>query len=111
MCGRGAASPTVTSTGASVAVVSRSVAERFWPAGAVGQRISYDERKATDWITIVGVVDDVAQQGLAKPRDAAIYLPLAQVKQRFWLDHLTFAARAAGGGYPSSVAAAMRTAV
>src|SRR5204862_2730501 len=94
-----------------VAVVSRSVAERFWPAGAVGQRISYDERKATDWITIVGVVDDIAQQGVAKPRAAAVYLPLAQVKQRFWLDHLTFAARAAGAGDPSSVAAAMRAAV
>src|SRR5205823_3409838 len=65
----------------------------------------------TDWITIVGVVDDIAQQGVAKPRAAAVYLPLAQVKQRFWLDHLTFAARAAGAGDPSSVAAAMRAAV
>jgi predicted permease len=58
-------------------VVSRSVAQRFWPRGsALGKRLSPGGPGATiaQWYTIVGVVGDVREQGLhAKPVEAVYY--------------------------------------
>lgn len=100
-----------------VAVISRSVAIYFWPHGdAVGQRIAMaDHPRATDWMTIVGVVDDVHQQGARSDATPAIYLPLAQTTMTAWLDHLSFGARVSSDGGRaariSAVASAMRAAV
>jgi putative ABC transport system permease protein len=96
---------------ARVAIVSSSVASRFWPNGdALGQRIAMtDTPAASDWMTIVGVVDDVRQQGVRDKPMPAIYLPLAQVTGVFTLNHLTFAAHARGS--VNAVASAMRAAV
>jgi len=79
----------------SVAVVSESVARRFWPGrSAVGERLAMSEHPAPgDWITIVGVTADVAQNGAAAPRAEAIYQPVAQMDRTFWLSHLTFVIR------------------
>ena len=98
-------------TSAHVAVISESVARRFWPNGAaVGQRITMEDHPTpSDWITIVGVVDDVVQANLADARGGAIYRPLAQVDQVPFIEHLTFVASAAID--PSSVATSMRAAV
>jgi putative ABC transport system permease protein len=95
-----------------VVVISRGVAQRFWPtASAIGKRITMsDKPQPRDWMTIVGVVDDVVQTGLADPRAEAIYLPLAQVEQPFWLNHLVFVARVDDAAV-ATVAVAMRAAI
>ncbi|MGH7522885.1 MAG: ADOP family duplicated permease [Gemmatimonadales bacterium] len=94
-----------------VVVVSRSMANRFWPAGgAVGQRITMvDKPRAEDWMTIVGVVDDVVHEGLARRPTPAIYQAIAQVENRYFINHLTFVAKAKVS--VASVSGAMRRAV
>jgi putative ABC transport system permease protein len=91
-----------------VVIVSQTVARVLWPGqDPIGERISMeDEPKPEDWLTVVGVVDDVKQQGLAKGSEPAIYQPHLQVSQPFFLNHMTFVVRDALG--PESVASAMR---
>jgi putative ABC transport system permease protein len=91
-----------------VAVVSQSVAHSLWPdSDPLGKRISMeDSPKPGDWLTIVGVVDDVKQQGLAKKSDPAIYQPYLQVTHPFFLSHMTFVMRTASN--PLGVASGMR---
>src|SRR5580700_4920433 len=97
-----------SATAPGVVVVSQSVARTLWPGKEpLGKRISMeDEPKPEDWLTVVGVVDDVKQQGLAKDSDAAIYQPYLQVSSPFFLSHMTFVVRTALP--PESVAAGMR---
>jgi hypothetical protein len=68
-----------------------------------------DHPKPTDWLTIVGVVDDVIQEGLRSSRDAAVYSPLAQLNSAFFLGHLNFVVRSSGE--PDALMAAMRDAI
>ena len=68
---------------APVAIVSRYTAELYWPDGdAVGRRIKRGRADSDrPWMTIVGVVEDVADQGLDVPTDevgAVWYLPYQQ---------------------------------
>jgi putative ABC transport system permease protein len=65
-----------------------------------------DHPKPGDWLTVVGVVEDVKQQGLGKKSDPAIYQPYLQVTRPFFLCHMTFLVRT--GSNAQSVAAAMR---
>ena len=59
-----------------VAIVNRSLAERYWPdTDPVGQRISGE---GVEWHTIVGVVENVRQQLSLDPRDE-IYAPMGQM--------------------------------
>ena len=68
---------TDTETALPVAVISRSLARHYWSTeDPVGRRIKFDE--ATNWITIVGVVGDVRDFGLAQEPKDQIYLPDAQ---------------------------------
>lgn len=80
---------------ARVAVVSESVAHRFWPGRSpIGERFSMsDHPTPADWVTIVGVAADVAQDGPSAPRAEAIYQSIAQMDQPFWINHLTFILR------------------
>ncbi|HEX6814184.1 MAG TPA: ABC transporter permease [Gemmatimonadaceae bacterium] len=71
-----------------VAVVSQSVAQRFWPRGdAIGHRIGYPFD--SPWITIVGVVPDTKQDSLRDASTATMYMPWAQrtmmVGSELWL--------------------------
>jgi ABC-type antimicrobial peptide transport system permease subunit len=61
-----------------VAVISTSAAHRYWPDGhALGARIRYSPY--VDWITVVGIADDVKTNGLASHGgNIQVYLPLAQ---------------------------------
>lgn len=70
--------------GEPVAVVSRSMSERYWPNGAVGRRFKLGslENTEADWITVVGVVGDVRHQGLAIAPRPKLYRPFAQSPQR-----------------------------
>jgi predicted permease len=62
---------------APVAIVSRSVARRFWPSeDAIGKRIGYPYDK--QWITIVGVVPDTKQDSLRDTLSTSVYTPWRQ---------------------------------
>lgn len=96
--------------GEAVAIVSEAVAKTLWPNGAIGQRISYaDKPTSRDWITIVGIAADVSRSGPADPPVPAIYRPVAQTNQPFFINHLTFVARVDGNA--AAVAGAIRAAI
>lgn len=97
-----------TATAKGVVVVSESVAQTLWPGqDPIGKRISMEDNPGPgDWLTVVGVVDDVKQQGLAKKSDPAIYQHYLQIARPFFLSHMTFVAKTASP--PESVAAGMR---
>ena len=69
-----------------VVIVSQSVAHSLWPAGdVIGKRIAMETRpKPTDWLMIVGVVDDVRQQGLTANPSQAIYQLCSRLSVRFF---------------------------
>src|SRR5690606_16145912 len=67
--------PADVTDGAPVAVISRVVAERYWPGeDPVGDRIVVFGRE----YEVVGVAGDVRHQGPLTPVDPLIYLPHAQ---------------------------------
>jgi predicted permease len=83
-----------------VTIVSRSVARRFWPPdgrGAIGQRLTEngENPQPGDWRTIVGIVDDVAQQGVTQGRRGAQYFPVAQTEDPVFIRNVTFVVRTA----------------
>jgi putative ABC transport system permease protein len=81
-----------------VAIVTASVARELWPGErAIGQRLSLQTppRSAGDWLTVVGVVDDIRQGGLTEDRSRAIYQPYQQVQSSFFVSHMTFVVRTA----------------
>jgi putative ABC transport system permease protein len=89
-----------------VAIVSRTVAQTIDASeDAIGKRISLKTRPAPqDWLTIVGIVDDVKQMGPSGKSHPAIYQPYLQVQQRFLLSHMTYVIRTASdplGAVPS----------
>jgi putative ABC transport system permease protein len=94
-----------------VVIVSKSVADHVWPGmSALGQRVSMKDKPGPgDWLTVVGVVDDIAQRGLDGKRDPAIYQPYAQLAQSFFLEHMTFVVRATDR--PELLLGAMRRAL
>ncbi len=64
-----------------VVVINRSMA-RYWEgADPIGSRISTD--RGQNWFTIVGIVGDVKQFGLAQETVAQVYVPLTQTPQGF----------------------------
>jgi len=89
-----------------VAMISRTMATRFWPgASAIGQRIKLGSPGSqANWITIVGVVEDVKQNWWDSAARPVIYRPFAQVPRR-WMN---FAIRTSFD--PHSVASAVREA-
>ncbi len=63
--------------GPGVAIVSRALAEQYWPdEHVIGKRMKLigDE----EWRTIVGVAEDVAWQSLTAERGTGLYVPLRQ---------------------------------
>jgi predicted permease len=91
-----------------VVIVSASVARRYWPTqDPIGKRISMEDKPTPQsWLTIVGVVDDVIQQGVRTQPDRAVYQPYAQLTSPFFLEHMSFGVRSTTP--PATVAAAMR---
>ena len=77
---------------APVMVVNRRLAQRFWPeGGAVGRRIRVGgpEEDWQRWTEIVGVVDDVHQDGLDEEPKMEVFVPVAQ----YWLQSARFVVR------------------
>ncbi len=91
-----------------VAIISHNVAQTLWPGeDPIGRRITLeDQPESRDWLTIIGIVDDVRQQGLTSRPDPAIYQPYQQIRRSFFLSHMTFAVRTAAN--EEYIAAAMR---
>lgn len=89
-----------------VALVNRSLAERFWPGEqAVGKRFKIDLEQ-TGWITVAGVVGDIHQNGLERPPLPEVYRPAAQNRRPVGLNFLVRSA-----GEPNALMPALRQAV
>jgi putative ABC transport system permease protein len=87
-----------------VAIVSESVARRFWPNGdAVGKRIGYPF--PSPWLTIVGVVPDTKQDSLSDTTTMSMYVPWQQ-RTRMSGSEMWVVAR--GEGSPSELGATIR---
>ena len=95
-----------------VAVISATVARTIWPGESpLGRRISTETNpRSQDWLTVVGVVDDVKQNGLKAQPGPAIYLPYSQITRLGWLGSVTYVARATSGE-PESLAPGMRNVI
>jgi predicted permease len=62
-----------------VAVVNRTLADAFFPKGAIGQHIMLGAPRAGyPWLTIVGVVGDVKTAGLDQETLPQFYTPVSQ---------------------------------
>ena len=77
-----------------VVVVSQTVARRLWPnQRAVGKRISMqDQPGPNDWLTVIGVVNDVVQDAQLN-RHSTIYLPYLQTSSAGFINQMTFVVR------------------
>jgi putative ABC transport system permease protein len=94
-------------TAARVAVISRSMAVRFWPKGdELGQRIKLGAADSADpWMTVVGVVEDVRQNWWNPTARPTIYEPFLQAPRR----GMVFMLRASSN--PTSYVSSIRDAV
>jgi predicted permease len=68
-----------------VCVVSRTLAEHFWPGqDPLGKRIHWGMKETTlPWMTIVGEVGDIKQTGPGEPTIFQIYQPASQNEASF----------------------------
>ncbi len=83
--------------GLPVAIVSRTVAKAISGSDEVlGKRVSVWERaNSRQWLTVVGVVDDVKQLGPTQESHAAVYQPFQQADRQFFLSNITYVVRTA----------------
>lgn len=62
-----------------VAVVSRTLANAYWPDGnAIGARYHMGTNPNRPWITIVGIIEDVRHNGVLEDARREMYVPHAQ---------------------------------
>ena len=62
-----------------VAVINQAMARQFWPRErAVGKRFEFADGRRAGWLTVVGVVNDVATDGLEQRERPAVYAPFVQ---------------------------------
>ena len=91
-----------------VVVVDSEAARRFWPnSDPVGKRVTFDDGTKPDakWLTVVGVVDHTAHEGLDAEHRVQLYFPYPQLAQ----SQMTLAVRTAGD--PASIVNAVRDAI
>ena len=65
---------------APVGVVNQTMADTFWPDGAIGRRLRFGGDQAP-WITVVGVVGDVKQGGMDQETGTELYFYTPQSAQ------------------------------
>jgi putative ABC transport system permease protein len=66
-----------------VAIVSQSMANRYWPGqNPLGRRFRLDSPPRGRWITIIGVAAEVSFSWLDEPSTPTIYLPSSQFPRR-----------------------------
>ena len=86
-------------SGPGVAVISQSVARLLSSSGdVIGTRVTLQTRPTpNDWLTVVGIVEDIRQLGPKQAAHPAIYRPYLQVQRPlFLLNHMTFVVRTTG---------------
>jgi len=108
VAGRGFTASEMTA-GSPVTIVSAGLGEALWPKRSpLGHRLRLTGDASGEWLTVVGVVEDVRQAyqigGVGWPRQQ-VYLPLARAAART----LTVAVRTAGA--PATVVNPLRAAV
>ena len=83
-----------------VAIVNEELARKFFPnENPIGARIDWAQTKGPhQWMTIIGVAQDVKHSGLNQPVDPAVYAPFSQSDEA-WRRWMTLTIRARG---PSS---------
>ena len=85
-------------------VINKTMATTFWPGqNATGHRIRTNGK---DWITVVGIVDDVKNAGLDRPSGTELYLPYRQPSAAGVTT--MYAVLRAQGGAVNSLTAAVR---
>ena len=87
-----------------VAVINETMARRYWPDGdAVGTRVTFGNPQQNPiWMTIVGVVGDIRNEGLAEEPYPQLYRSANQILLR----GTTYVVRTTTS--PTSIAAAVR---
>ena len=60
----------------SAVVVNETMARRYWPSGAIGRRLKFDE--AGPDVEVIGVVRDVKYRMLREDRSPSFYVPVSQ---------------------------------
>jgi putative ABC transport system permease protein len=89
-----------------VAVISRSMASRFWPGKeAIGRRFRLVSAPARGWVTVVGISGDTIDDWFDSRNEPTMYLPVAQAPD----GHVNLVARTSGD--PSSLSPALRAAL
>ncbi|HEV3252839.1 MAG TPA: ABC transporter permease [Candidatus Acidoferrales bacterium] len=89
-----------------VAVISASLARRFWNTDdPVGKRLNLGDSAKPDWTEIVGVVGDVHSFGLEEKLHDDLYRPFSQV----YFPIVAFTVRAKGD--PAQITAAAKAAI
>lgn len=94
-------------SGARVAIISRTMANRFWPTSdPLGQRLKLGAADSSEpWMTVVGVVGDARQNWWNPATFPVIYQPYLQTSRRSF----RFVLRTASD--PAGYASAARTAI
>jgi predicted permease len=100
--------PTDDQTSLPVAVVNKTMADLYWPDGAIGQRFRSSQERP--WTTVVGVVEDVSRNALVDEARTEMYHPHAQypVSMTSAPRTMTVVVKAAGGGDPARLFAPIR---
>jgi predicted permease len=91
-----------------VVVVDTEMVRRYWPdADPIGKRIAFDDpaEGAVEWLTVVGVVEHTAHEGLDAERRVQLYFP----HQTMPIAQMSFALRSAGD--PTALITAVRQTV
>jgi putative ABC transport system permease protein len=94
-----------------VVIVSESVARLAWPnESALRKRLSLEnDPKPGDWLTVVGIVEDIRQNSLTQQVVPTVYQPYRQTSRPFFLSHASFVVRTSGD--PERVLPALRGAL
>jgi putative ABC transport system permease protein len=82
-----------------VVIINETMARQYWPGrNVIGQRIrpTDDAAHPAPWLTIVGVVGDVRQMGLAEPVKAEMYVPYRQFDSQSWFTPRDLVVRTTG---------------
>jgi putative ABC transport system permease protein len=99
-----------TETSERVAVISRSMAEQYWPnQSPIGSQVRWARSDKVEWMTIVGVVGDIRHDGLDDEAYPAVYTPYTQ-KPMPWKRFLSVVVRTQAPD-PMSLAGQVKEAV
>ena len=98
-----------TPDGPRPAVINDILEKQLWPDGSssIGKRFIYNGDTSTrDWMTVVGVVNDVRHYGLARPMIGGIYRSITSVDSTNGFQRLSVVAHT--NGDPSALFPSMR---